>query len=1191
MATSIKITSLPDIGIGIAPDTVVPVVNLAGTPTTEQANVQLIGNLILAGAGGSDFAPAHIATTALGVNANISNVHISGGANGYVLKTDGVGNLAWVAQTGGSGNTGNIGFVGNAMYSLTGLVVENADLTHGATAALVIPTNGSGDIQLNDSYGNVSVSTGSGGLENTWAFGQDGNFGLPTGGVLGNLFGYTAIADTINGVAIVSGMGDAIGTTPGEGAFITANGNQWAFDNTANLLIPGDIVGTANANLNVYANAGVHKFTFSDDGTFYAPDNAVLGGTSISVGPGANTLTSALANATLVISSNSIAYIQAAINNVSDIGSADWVAYGHHGDDTGGWVDMGFTSSGFSDPTYTITGQGDGYVFVQSFMDGQAPGGKGGNLVLATGENGTVNDIVFATGGFGAENEFARISDANNSLELTRTGSSITFNDGSIQTTAYTGGGGANTGNVTFNDINIIGNGNLKLQPNASIAGAYVDVYLTSGPDVHIATNSENLILGTDTGPNIKVSLSDVSIKTDSGTYLNAWYNIYGDLNNLSSSNIVINGSVTYDSTGNIYVLGSNFDSSNNFNGDSLFLKYTANGELLWHKTWTNSSNLQCGSVNASMRYQPMVGNATIDTILWASYAQVGTISYVGTMDLDGNLVDLTDVPRAPKQINNYRVTDILSLNDIPPGADASFICGQNYDALDTGFRYPSIGAVGLDNSASPGQWVFSTSDMNPNGGAYFKALDVLSVSGYTIYAVGTYYSNDTNYNKAIVGVLAAGDPGPTPYLYQIGDNYNTNDIWIEDTCTDPGNNIYVAINNNDVGNTNNTFTVVASTDFAGAPGINRWQKKISWPGIVESMGLTYHNGYIYTLAALDGDLALFKMNSTSGVLVWARIISSQGYEGQFNGGSNGYDSSSDIIVDNSGTYLTFNAFTTDINNVPNSFTIQYPVDGSIIGRYGDFTIGPAEGDFTIVDFDYNLTDITMSATLTTPALDVVTAVLTATTATVGGGWTNVHQSLVTNSIWTFDTAGDINLPANAASFTTGRIQSANGYPTLLAYGSSVEHGGPELDWMNSDNPTTGFGNANVLRNTLYLNDSGLYIGINENSVANVASPNWLLQPDGSIRFPNQSTNQRTGTADALMFSKNNTQKVIGTKAGNVDYPTVERLVVAGGDGFNTGEGGDIYLWAGNSGATGGTGGDIKVDAGQATFMSVEAMG
>ena len=40
---------------------------------------------------------------------NISNLHITGGINGYVLQTDGSGSLSWVAQSGGGGGSGTPG--------------------------------------------------------------------------------------------------------------------------------------------------------------------------------------------------------------------------------------------------------------------------------------------------------------------------------------------------------------------------------------------------------------------------------------------------------------------------------------------------------------------------------------------------------------------------------------------------------------------------------------------------------------------------------------------------------------------------------------------------------------------------------------------------------------------------------------------------------------------------------------------------------------------------------------------------------------------------------------------------------------------------------------------------------------------------------------------------------------------------
>lgn len=93
----------------------------------------------------------------------------------------------------------------------------------------------------------------------------------------------------------------------------------------------------------------------------------------------------------------------------------------------------------------------------------------------------------------------------------------------------------------------------------------------------------------------------------------------------------------------------------------------------------------------------------------------------------------------------------------------------------------------------------------------------------------------------------------------------------------------------------------------------------------------------------------------------------------------------------------------------------------------------------------------------------------------------------------------------------------------------------------------------------------------------------WSFDSSGSVLFPSLTSNNRTGTGENLKFAKSNSQKIISTGAGTADNNTVERLVIAGGDSYQdpetsiyAGEGGDIYLWAGR----GDNGGDIKVDAG-----------
>lgn len=76
-------------------------------------------------------------------NANVSNIHISGGTNGYVLQTDGVGNLTWTAQTGGGGGNGAPGGSNTQIqYNDSGAFGGNAGFTFDeVTGNVNIPGN------------------------------------------------------------------------------------------------------------------------------------------------------------------------------------------------------------------------------------------------------------------------------------------------------------------------------------------------------------------------------------------------------------------------------------------------------------------------------------------------------------------------------------------------------------------------------------------------------------------------------------------------------------------------------------------------------------------------------------------------------------------------------------------------------------------------------------------------------------------------------------------------------------------------------------------------------------------------------------------------------------------------------------------------------------------------------------------
>ena len=130
------------------------------------------------------------------------------------------------------------------------------------------------------------------------------------------------------------------------------------------------------------------------------PSFASLSPTIIYVGTGASAFNTSAAltspMAVFNITSANDSYGQIAIHNAASSSSTDIIAYANNGTDAAGWIDMGITGATFNSATYGITGPHDGYIFMS------APVGTAGagNLVIATGDNGTDNKIVFAAGGY-----------------------------------------------------------------------------------------------------------------------------------------------------------------------------------------------------------------------------------------------------------------------------------------------------------------------------------------------------------------------------------------------------------------------------------------------------------------------------------------------------------------------------------------------------------------------------------------------------------------------------------------------------------------------------------------------------------------------------------------------------------------------------------------------------------------------
>ena len=125
--------------------------NFAGNVTaSNQPNIRSLGTLANLTVSGR---------TSLG---SISNVKITGGQNGYVLQTDGTGNLSWTAAGGGGGNgtpggsntqlqfnnEGTFGGIVTATYDGSNLALGDVDALkiYGGTSNQVLKTDGTGNL-------------------------------------------------------------------------------------------------------------------------------------------------------------------------------------------------------------------------------------------------------------------------------------------------------------------------------------------------------------------------------------------------------------------------------------------------------------------------------------------------------------------------------------------------------------------------------------------------------------------------------------------------------------------------------------------------------------------------------------------------------------------------------------------------------------------------------------------------------------------------------------------------------------------------------------------------------------------------------------------------------------------------------------------------------------------------------------
>jgi hypothetical protein len=183
-----------------------------------------------------------------------------------------------------------------------------------------------------------------------------------------------------------------------------------------------------------------------------------------------------LTDASAILTGNVNSFVQVALKNFStgETASTDLILYSSAGDNNSGWIDMGICSENYDDPSFGVTGKGDGYIFM-SAKEGSTD--ELGNLYMSTSGNGVTNDIVFSTGGF-EDSSFERMriigtarSGHQPGVEIYSTTNSISTTTGALRVQ----GGIGLQGNLNVGgSVNI--NGDTTIQGTIVIAGGSTTV-------------------------------------------------------------------------------------------------------------------------------------------------------------------------------------------------------------------------------------------------------------------------------------------------------------------------------------------------------------------------------------------------------------------------------------------------------------------------------------------------------------------------------------------------------------------------------------------------------------------------------------------------------------------------------------------------------------------------------------------
>jgi hypothetical protein len=422
---------------------------------------------------------------------NVANIKIAGGTNGFVLQTDGSGNLTWTAQTGGNAGNGSPGGANSQVqYNSDGDFGGDAGFTYND----VTNTLNSDNIIV---AANVSIGTDITTLGNAYL----GNISTTGFASISTLqVGATANLGNVGNVIIIGGNSGQFLTTNGSGNLSwvtvtspaagsntqvqfndagTMNGSSsFTFNKSTNTLTATNFVGNGNGLTNVNGSNVVG--TVSQAGT--AAIAAIAGTVTTAAQPNITSVGN-LTSLTMVGTANlgpiSNVRISGGISGyylqTDGAGNLNWAAGGGGGNGSPGGVttQLQFNNAGVFGGIPNVTFS-SGNLSLGNVANVKMTGGSGG-YILSTDGSGNLSWIA-STGSPGGTNQMVQFNDA--------------------------GSFGGDTGFTYDSATNILSVPSIKSNTTANFTGA-TNVNLGSVANLHISGGQNGYVLQTDGSGNL----------------------------------------------------------------------------------------------------------------------------------------------------------------------------------------------------------------------------------------------------------------------------------------------------------------------------------------------------------------------------------------------------------------------------------------------------------------------------------------------------------------------------------------------------------------------------------------------------------------------------------------------------------------------------------------------------------------